>query len=85
MWVNTYLKICADKLHDRFPNEFIMVQENHKSSEATIWVRLPDPSLKAMFPGFLDGKIDDVTTRPIKLAVEDAVFERVFGALPHNS
>ena len=72
---------CGDKLLARYPQEFLMVQEKHSSLDATIWVRLPDSSLKTMFPGFTDGKIDDVTARPLKLVVDDAEFERAFGAL----
>ena len=81
MWANTYLRTCADKLLLRFPQEFMMVQEKHSVLDATIWVRLPDPSLKTMFPGFIDGKIGDLTARPVKLAVDDSEFERAFGAL----
>jgi len=82
MWANTYLRTCADKLLARFPEQFMMVQEKHSALDATIWVRLPDPSLKTMFPGFTDGKIAEVAVRPVKLAVADAEFERTFGALP---
>jgi hypothetical protein len=82
MWANTYLMACADKLLPRFPREFMMVEERRHASDATIWVRLPDPSLRAMFPDFVDGKISDLTVRPTKLASEDTEFERVFGGLP---
>jgi len=82
IWANTYLMACAEKLRARFPREFMMVEEKPPSLDVTIWVRLPDPSLKAMFPDFIDGKISDLTARPAKLAVEDTEFERVFGALP---
>lgn len=82
MWANTYLRTCADKLLVRFPEEFMMVQEKHGAMDATVWVRLPAPSFKTMFPGFTDGKIGDVAVRPVKLVVDDAEFERAFGALP---
>ena len=81
MWANTYLRTCADKLFVRFPQEFMMVKEKHGIMASTIWVRLPDPSFKTMFPGFTDGKIGDVTSRPLKLVVDDSEFERAFGAL----
>lgn len=84
MWSNTYLSVCANKLLLRFPREFMMVQEKHTSLDATIWVRLPDPSYKTMFPGFTDCKIGDLTARPIKLVAEDVEFERTFGALPRH-
>ena len=82
MWANTYLMACAEKLLVRFPREFMMVEERRHSLDVTIWVRLPEPSLRAMFPEFTDGKISDLTARPIKLAGEDAQFERAFGELP---
>jgi hypothetical protein len=81
MWANTYLMACAEKLLVRFPREFMMVLEKRTSPNATIWVRLSDPSLRAMFPDFVDGKISDLTVRPTKLVSEDAEFERVFGGL----
>ena len=81
MWANTYLRTCADRLFARFPEEFMMVREKHGVLDATIWVRLPDPSFKTMFPGFTDGKICDVTSRPAKLVVDDSEFERAFGSL----
>jgi hypothetical protein len=74
--------ICAEQLRARYPQDFMMVQEDHKPSEATIWVRLPDPSLKTMFPDFTEGQIATLTARPIKLVVEDAEFNRAFEALP---
>ena len=82
MWANTYLRTCADKLLVRFPEEFMMVQEKHGIMDATIWVRLPDPTFKTMFPGFSDAKIGEVPVRPSKLVVDDAEFERAFGGLP---
>jgi hypothetical protein len=81
MWANTYLMACAEKLLVRFPREFMMVEERRHSLDATIWVRLPDASLRAMFPEFIEANIGDLTVRPTKLAAEDVEFERVFGGL----
>jgi hypothetical protein len=84
VWSETDLMDRAEKLILRFPWEFMMVEDEHKLFDSTIWVRLPDATLKALFPDFTEGDISDVKVRPIKLAAEDSKFDEVFGALPRR-
>ena len=69
----------AEKLVLRFPWEFMMVEDEHKLFDSTIWVRLPDATLEALFLDFTEGDISDVKLRPIKLAVEESKFDEAFG------
>ena len=84
IWSETDLMDRAKKLLLRFPWEFMMVEDEHKLFDSTIWVRLPDATLKVLFPNFAEGDISDVKVQPIKLAAEESKFEETFGALPRR-
>ena len=82
LWPETDLLDRAKRLLGRFPLEFMMVEDEHKLFDSTIWVRLPNAALMSLFPDFKEGDISKVKVRPIKLAAEESKFEEVFGTLP---
>lgn len=84
-WAQTDLMDRAQELIMRFPYEFMMVEQEHDVLDSTIWIRLPMPELAGLFPGFVEDRVESLTTRPIKLVVEESQFERVFGTLPSRS
>lgn len=81
-WAATDLMDLGEELLMRFPDQFMIVQERHRGLDTTIWVRVPLPEMRDLFPGFTEGDIGELKTQPTKLAVEEGAYAQAFGSLP---